>query len=145
MSPSFSKRDDYLRLAGFFEGEGCISVNHRKRGSYSYLRVSASQVIRNKRCHKFLELYKKYFGGNIYESKRSIKGRKKTSRYIVTCRRAVKLLETLLPFLEEKKDRVELAIKLSKIKLSSNGKDSFKKLKKKKLAEEIMKLNHLAA
>ena len=143
MSSNFSKRDNYLRLAGFFEGEGCIMVSHQYSGKGYFLRVSVGQLIRNEHHHKFLELFREYFGGIPRIRKKPTKGGKKISYYQVNGFRAVKLLETLLPYLEEKRDRAELAIRLGKIKLNNNGKDFLKRLEKKKLAEEITRLNHL--
>lgn len=146
-SPLEKRRDDYLRLAGFFEGEGCITVGYQhKRGKRRScrLRVSVSQNSRNDHYHKFLTLFKKYFGGTIITPKKLTKGRRRANSYRIADSGAVNLLKTLFPFLEEKRDRARLAIRFGGIKLKSNQYiGDPQKFRKQGLADEIKRLNHI--
>jgi len=155
MTSKFSKRDNLCRLAGFLEGEGCISVytvrfksKVNKMTYYHYgPRVTVYQAYRKGRYHKYFDIFVKYFGGSIRKgsNKKRTYGKKIVYHYSVRSQKAVKLLKTLLPFLEEKKDRAVLVIRLGKInlsKLENNKKDSAR-IEKRKLAEEIKRLNHI--
>jgi len=135
---------DYALMAGFFEGEGCISTSTNKRkSSVGSVRASVIQCSKNGKPHKFLTLYKKYFGGYVRKSEFRGPGNHKYLRYtyIANGAPADNLLRELLPFFEEKKERAKLAIKMGNIKLNKNGKD-LRRPKKLRLAEEIRRLNH---
>lgn len=142
-----SRRENYAKLAGFFEGEGCIMGirRHGGKGKSWTVRVSIGQVIRRNRVHECLKLFKKIFGGNIHICKKLTQGGKKKCIYLISDKKAIILLKILLPFLSEKQDRAKLAIKLGSIKLRSSNQyiRDPKREKKQKLAEEIKKLNHL--
>jgi hypothetical protein len=137
---------DFAKLAGFFEGEGSISARQRTLGNrkYACIRVSVGQTTKNGNPHKFLTLFKKYFGGNIYYKKvrPSSKSKFPSYVYVASYSPAENLLRGLLPFLEEKRKRAELAIKINGIKLNPNGEDP-RKLEKMDLVKKVKELNHV--
>ena len=107
---------DALRVAwaaGFFDGEGCISIskpiNKRKNGvHYTGYQLQAIVAQRDRRP---LEVIVGLFGGNIT----AVKIHGSTYWYLRKHgAKAAELLEQLLPFLVLKKEQAELALRFHK-------------------------------
>tara|TARA_Y100000310_G_C20667881_1_gene808619 strand:+ start:500 stop:934 length:435 start_codon:yes stop_codon:yes gene_type:complete len=68
---------DYM--AGFFDGEGCISINKsnklKRTSGKRYLQYSAVIVVSNT-DRDVLEIFQRNFGGNIYTLKRGLNAHK---------------------------------------------------------------------
>lgn len=92
--------------AGFIDGEGCIHSPHRRN-----LNVGASQV-----DPRPLLRLRELFGGAIYvndnPAKRGIRARRLSWSWVVTGRRAVKVLQELLPYLVVKQEVALLGVEL---------------------------------
>lgn len=91
-------------LAGFFDGEGSISILKRKKGSWNvshFIRVSIGQ-----KDGATLDWIKDGFGGNVY-----IVSRDGSYVWAVSDYKGYDFLKTLVPFLHYKKPQAELAIK----------------------------------
>src|SRR5579859_4067102 len=86
-------------LAGFFDGEGCVSTNGRASGGYLTVTIANSHL-------PILEVIKDQFGGSI--------SRRSSGSYTVTLstRKAKAILEYMLPYLVIKKDVAEAGIAL---------------------------------
>lgn len=96
---------DIYYFAGFFDGEGCISVTNPKRGIRVVLTNTNLEV---------LEQFKDYFGvGKISVKKRNEKDiyNKKCYMWICWNRGAEKFLEEITPFLRIKNREGEIALK----------------------------------
>lgn len=95
-------------FAGFFDGEGCISVTNPKRGVRVVLTNTNLEV---------LEDFNKYFGvGKISMKKRTKKDIYNKPCYMWICwnRGAEKFLNEIAPFLRIKKQECEIALEFSK-------------------------------
>lgn len=94
-------------IAGFFDGEGCITIkrNVSRNGSISHiLRVGAVQ------CNP-APIYRiqAIYGGNICWRKATLRQRS-TARWQIDCEKAARFLEDILPFLIVKRAEAELAL-----------------------------------
>jgi len=96
-------------IAGFVDGEGCIGFSNRspkQNRYYVYLRVANTN-------QQILNDIKAYFGiGSIQVANSSHKnGNRKTVYYYqVVCRKAVKVITLLLPYLRVKQVQAKLVI-----------------------------------
>jgi hypothetical protein len=115
-SPAW-QRDDLIYFAGFFDGEGCISITRQKKtwGAkdqtyFHRLRINVAQ----KDPTVLKQLYD-VVGGTIHCNRGVWK-------WYADDAAAVQFLETLTPFLRIKKAQAELALEFSKTK--KGGKDS---------------------
>jgi len=86
-------------IAGFFDGEGCISIENGARG----------MILRCITCQKFddrpLELMEDVFGGGCHTHKSS-----GVRKHVVIGRKAVAMLERLMPLLLVKRRQAEIAV-----------------------------------
>lgn len=107
--------DDLLvsYLAGFFDGEGTVSISTRKSGRESFaMKIQVGQMERAP-----LELFQGRFGGNIYTSTRS--GEKSLLLWSL-CRRDKRraFLETMTPHLRSKKYEAQLGMRFLDVMVS---------------------------
>lgn len=108
---------DYAYMAGFFDGEGYIGVTVQKAkkpsGEYAsvclYVRIEQTRL-------EALSLFHKYFSGRIMY--RPPKNERCQAIYVYdTTRKGARvLLQALLPYLLQNKERAELALKVLSIK-----------------------------
>jgi hypothetical protein len=93
--------------AGFFDGEGCIVINYRKKTRTHFLKLSVPQV-----APAPVRILQGIFGGcfrNKVERLRSVTHRRK---YVweVTCGQAADALKEMLPYLIGKREEAQVAI-----------------------------------
>lgn len=94
-------------LAGFFDGEGCITVVRRERGKMT-LAVRTSQV-NPAPLYRFV----KAFGGKVEPIKGSLQpGRRQAYQWGRYSQNASDVLEALLPYLQVKRAEAEMGIAL---------------------------------
>jgi hypothetical protein len=114
-SPAW-QRDDLIYFAGFFDGEGCISITRQKKSwgnkeqpYFHRLRINLAQ----KDPSVLKELYD-IVGGTIHCSNGIWK-------WYADDAFAVQFLEAITPFLRIKKAQAELALEFSKTKKGGYG------------------------
>lgn len=102
------KRVDLAYLAGFFDGEGCISIGkHRNNGKDFYeLHILVAQKSR-----WILEWFKFNFEGKIFKHKKPEGRQSEWFTWQVAAVKAASALKVLLPYLKLKKAEAELALK----------------------------------
>jgi hypothetical protein len=113
---SKTKPEVFAYLAGFYDGEGSLTVNgrmrtngriHRSRVPYVCIKMSHNK---KEPLEKFVEA----IGGKVYESFKVTKRDKTAGRYLYHYRAALNesrvILECLLPYLIVKKEQAELAL-----------------------------------
>lgn len=96
-------------LAGFFDGEGCISITvsmDRTKGKTPRYRVHV--VITQKNPETLLELHQMAGIGNVYD--RRSNARFHASSWQISHLQSREFLTVLLPYLRNKKKEAELAI-----------------------------------
>jgi hypothetical protein len=125
--------EQLIYLAGFFDGEGCISICHHSNSKkYKYLNLDI--FVSNTNIPS-LELFKNVFNGNIYaQSNKTYKDHpnwKQAYVWQLGNNRASECLKELLPYLEQKKPQALLAIEFQK---------SINETKRRKLTNEDMLL-----
>lgn len=103
-------------LAGFFEGDGHVSIGKRQSKAHAtpshYLQVIISQSNR-----PFLEKWKRRVGmGSIHEAKGSKRSKKPHFRWHLSDRQAAQLLESMMPYLDIKKFQAQTALDFMKTK-----------------------------
>lgn len=118
-------------LAGFFDGEGCISILKRKKGNWNvshFLRVSIGQ-----KDGETLDWIKDNFGGNVYLIK--IDG---SYVWALSDHQAYEFTKIICPFLRYKKPQAELAIRFHEDRIVNSRRMT--KHKHTALTEEELKL-----
>jgi len=92
-------------LAGFIDGEGCITI-HKQPPTYPiYISVTNTKT-------KILELLATNYGGKITTYAQKLPNRKPIHRWCVANIQAVKLIKDILPYLRLKKKVAELCLLL---------------------------------
>ena len=96
-------------LAGFFDGEGCISISKRSRTAHGYgLMVSVSQL-----NPEPLLVLRKRFGGSISRSKDK-RGFRTLVVWTIGARLALAALEEMRPYLSVKADEADVALEFQR-------------------------------
>lgn len=118
-------------MAGFFDGEGSISIVHSRhkdgRNTFQVL-VQISNI--NK---KILDLYKEAFGGQVYEVKTKKSNHRQAYYWKVVSRDANKFLRAIYPYLKLKFLQAELAIEFQELIDVTKKQARGKKLNKKQI------------
>ena len=115
-------RNDVRYYAGFFDGEGSISLIRRnvpttRRGYRYFVQVSIGQVSK-----EILEPLRVQFGGSwSYRESRTLPNAKPVWNLRWWGLRSTTILKALLPYLRLKKHRAELAIEARQILSSHRG------------------------
>ena len=110
-------------MAGFTDGEGCISLpsagsNYYRKGSCKkYYYISPKVVIANTR-RDVLQKFKNQFGGYISPGKAANSKWKPVFSYQLEHKRALTFIKAIYPFLVLKRKQAELIFKYYKV---SNG------------------------
>ena len=139
ISPFNISKSEAAFIAGFLEGDGCISAKiGPTSGSYRVrLVISFTQHTRNK---VVLEYLQKLIGGKIID----YHSRNMSELAIYDRNKVTEIVRIVAPFLISKRRQAELAIKIIEI-LNKNKRGKLKNpedlLKAVKLAEEIRGLN----
>lgn len=96
--------------AGFFDGEGYVTVQERG-GKYKgyYLRIGVNHVLPEP-----LEEMQNLFGGNIRKQnpQKIIGNRKQRHEWGLSCKKAESALRQMLPFMKNKQNVTKLALDL---------------------------------
>ena len=123
------KNTDLAYVAGIIDGEGCIYIEHGKKGKSIQLSVSVGSSDR-----WLCEFLKFSFGGCLYEMK------SKTLpcwKWEIRTRQAGQFLEDISPYLRLKKPQAEIAIKFQRARHQQNW---VKKTDEEKAVEEAQYL-----
>ncbi len=98
---------DLAWAAGFFDGEGYITISRRNHRGYTghYLRVGINHVAREP-LDKFVEL----FGGKLEYTDKVVGNRKPRYRWIASTSRAAEVLVLLQPYIINKGREISLAL-----------------------------------
>jgi len=114
-------------LAGIVDGEGYIGIKKNNSSKKSKSPVFSERLSIGMSERFILEMFKKQFGGKIYEKKcKSKKLNNNLTIYYwdITDKMASKVLTILAPFIRIKKKQLLLVLKLSKTKIErKNNKD----------------------
>ena len=113
--------------AGIIDGEGTVSIIKHKRAEFEKHVFPGLQMrLRVANTNKdMLSLLQLSWGGNIYAPKRRREGHKQAYFWDIGCSRAVRVLESILPYLITKHNHAQLGIiyqdRVNK-KIGRNGK-----------------------
>lgn len=119
---------DLHYLAGFFDGEGCISILKRKRKD-RIVYFTAVQI--GQKDARILDWVATYYGGNVYTVKRD-----KSFSWLVTDRKAYQFIRTIAPYLRYKQPQAILAIRFYE-ELIDSGLQTNRKLGLSEKAKEL--------
>jgi len=97
--------------AGLIDGEGCITIAHRKMKSFS-ARIDVGMSAKGMPC---LEKLKVYFGGHIRRTREKSEQWEEAFAWALFGKAATPFLEAILPHLELKKPQAMYAISLQKM------------------------------
>lgn len=103
------KKTDLAYIAGLMDGEGCIGIYKNRKHSgkgYTYqLYVSLGQA------NEWICQYLKFAFGDSITYYNKTRGRQPYWQWSTTTRKALNLLQQVLPYLKLKRPQAELAIK----------------------------------
>lgn len=104
-------------LAGFFDGEGCVSIFHNKNQSSFQRNPNHSLAVSvNNTNPVVLILLKKHFGGNITLIKRKKKEWRDIFQWHLSCDKAKGFLKAIKPYVKVKEKQVDTGIRFQEIK-----------------------------
>jgi len=107
-------KTDLAYFAGFFDGEGCITIRNTKRANG---RIERQLCVSIGNTNEWIISQIQFsFDGYIWHNKAHDNNRDKW-QLILTSRKALNLLESLLPYLTIKRAEAELGIKFQKRKV----------------------------
>lgn len=92
-------------IAGFFDGEGTISIKHHKKSDTFQVVVTIVNTDLN-----ILEIIKNKFGGDIHVMYRSKNSHKTGYTWRISSRMAFKFLKEINPYSIIKKTRIKIAL-----------------------------------
>jgi hypothetical protein len=133
--PIHLAREEWIiYAAGFFDGEGCVQIAHRRNTKVFYLKISAVQ-----KNPKPLRILQGLFGGGIRT--------RKTAPFMweAASQKAFHALQEMLPYLIVKRKPSEIALAFqSRIgRAIRNGVSDKEAAERLHMREEIQRLNHL--
>lgn len=135
-------------IAGFFDGEGCVSIHLNRSRAARYANQQPRIVMQAAMANNVISILRKIqrqYGGIINKQSQYANPRAKQSyRLCFSEQAACKLLTKLLPFLQIKKKQAQLAIKLGKLKAINKQKPLTMLAIKRRMAivRACKKLNH---
>jgi hypothetical protein len=98
-----TEKERLIWAVGLFDGEGCVTVN-KSNGRYSLaLIINMKHNTDLKRIHELL-------GGNLYH-RTNTKQKSAYWRWEVTGKKAIEIIEKMIPFAGGKKPQLETALK----------------------------------
>jgi len=138
----------YSYLAGYFEGEGSVSIIAHKCESCisNGGKTCTMQATIGSTELDILTICRKHFGGSICKEDRSKQGNyKDIYRWVVASKKALTFLEELLPYLrtKKKKEAVSIGIKFQKHKSNGSSKKYSREyfMYEDKLVQKLRKVN----
>jgi hypothetical protein len=135
--------DQMSYLAGYFDGEGCITVLKTNQGAYPQLRVFIVSSDKG-----VLELFSKAFSQVIYEVTKTHLGngrlKRRIYRWSVSGSRAIPILRALEPHLISKRDQARAVLSVD-WETTLRGKSRDEEMIKKRwwVKQEITRLKSL--
>ncbi|MGE3487399.1 MAG: hypothetical protein AB7L09_21985 [Nitrospira sp.] len=108
MTPVELRDTEWAYLAGFIDGDGCISANTRAGWSNYYPRVSISQVEGD-----YLAQLKQWFGGALRQRIPSGVGSRMIWNLQIPSGGTRVVLNGVLPYLRYKQPQAEIALKIT--------------------------------
>lgn len=115
---------DIAMLAAYIDGEGCIStcVAYSKKEKWAHPSLYIELSVHNT-DPRLVDWCQKRWGGRIYRTTHTNKAWMDSYGWKVTCKQAMAILETCLPYFIIKREQAELAIALerTKAKWGRNG------------------------
>ena len=116
---------DLVYMAGFFDGEGCVSIGYRKSRNYLQYQMKTITSQAKEEGKQICEWLKINFKG-VVSSKKKLK-EYHSSRYewVLMSKQAYNFLKQIYPYLKIKKKQVKLAIEFQEILSNYRGKNYF--------------------
>lgn len=103
-----SKAHNYAWAAGFFDGDGYVTVQVRGGKYKGYYIVAGVNHVAEEPIHELIKL----FGGKFRKAKTVVGNRKRRTEWKLTCSNAENFLKCIQPYLVNKKEVVKLALEL---------------------------------
>ena len=134
LPPQHDRREWVIWAAGFFDGEGCVYIQHRKNTNVYFLKVMAVQ-----KAIEPLNILLALFGGSVN------KRRTAPAMWSTSTRMAERALQELLPFLLVKRKEAELALRFQSRmgRAFSKGLSKQEVAAREKLRKQLSALNQL--
>jgi len=106
------KNTEFSYLAGYLDGDGCFYIGY-ERSTKRIKRKKVMCIVINSVNECTLKSFKRVFGGSIQLSKKAHDNKKSLFRYTLRKRNILAFIKKVLPFLVEKKEECEVALKFS--------------------------------
>ena len=106
------KNTEISYLAGYLDGDGCFYIGYQRSPKRKRIKKSCCIII-NCVNESTLNSFKKVFGGSVQLAKEAHDNKKSLFRYTLKKRTSVIVMQKVLPFLVEKKEECETALKFA--------------------------------
>ena len=132
---------EWVRLAAFLDGEGCIGIVGSKSRQWTNVHMHLSVVISNT-DRRMTDWCHDVFGGAIYESKRQDVRWKPCFRWVISCQQAKWVLEGCLAHFLVKREQADIALEFTETlnRWGVNGAPESVQLKQWKLKTQLSEL-----
>ena len=107
-------RDDLIYLAGFVDGEGCVSLAWRKVRGKNYITPNIQITNTNK---EIIEWIASEIPGHIHERKEKRVNRKDSWCYQISGNKALELIKDIYPYLKVKRQQADVVMGINRIKV----------------------------
>jgi len=113
------KKSDLIYSAGFFDGEGYVSMRRRKayRRNCNYINIGCGVCQSDEHV---INWFKSVFGGSVTHRKRN-KNYREMWDWDLSCNKAKEFLKLVLPYLKVKKKQVEIVINFQENRKQTRG------------------------
>lgn len=141
--PFLTKNEAYRYLAGFFDGEGCLTINKQNRGGRYISQEYKIRVIVTNSNIDILNVHKNIFGGKIYIRKaKNGRNHKISYQWHISNQTAYNFCKTMVKYLILKKKQAELLINFYEKRISNEYPIKIEELnRREKILQEIRILN----
>lgn len=142
-TPFQTKNEAYRYLAGFIDGEGCLTISKQNRGGHHISPEYKIKCIVNHTNLDILKVYKNIFGGEIYIVKlKEGRNHKKQHQWIISNKVAYDFCKKIIKYLILKKKNAQLLIDFYEKRISNKYPIKTEELERReKILQEIRVLN----
>lgn len=135
------KNTDFAYLAGYIDGDGCFYIGHEKSSKVKRSKKVFCIII-NSVNECTLNSFKKVFGGSVQLSKKAQDNTKPLFRYTLRKRDILAFIYKLIPFLVEKREECEIAIKFSMSSCIKTNEECINRMKILKDVSNLVSKHH---
>ena len=122
------KPTEFSYIAGYLDGDGCFYIGEEKNKKRLSIKHVVSIVVTSVN-RAVLDYFKSRFGGSVCLIGKETRNSKALYQFSIKKRNVIKIAENILPFLVEKKEECQLAVKFASSKDTNAQENYIKKIR----------------